>query len=311
MMRSRWLAVVFAAAGVLAFCPRAADAQANAVFTVDIGELKTDAPKPSETAKPGADPKKTDSQRSEKEVTVGEQLSFRQQQVHEEMSELEQRMFRLSEALKKLEPENSSRLMLGLKYAREELILHQMKEVQEELARLSLKGAAEEQKQLLAKLERLQQLLLSTDLDFEMRLERLRLIRETLRKLDTVIKEESREEKTSKKAAEMEKRLEALAKRKAALEELVKQQTAHVETNTPLAKADKLSDEQRSETAKMADAQDATRASAKTLADQLQDGATSKNLAGAVGDMQAAVDSLKKPAPAEAQPSMQKALERL
>ena len=119
--------------------------------------------------------------------------------------------------------------MLGLKYAREELILYQMKETQEALAKLSLKGAVEEQKQLLAKLERLQQLLLSTDLDFEMRLERLRQIRETLKKLDHVIKEESREEKLSKKAAAKEKELAELAKRKAALEELVKQQTEHIE----------------------------------------------------------------------------------
>src|SRR4029079_3518945 len=115
-------------------------------------------------------------QRGDREITLGEQLSFREAQVHQEMSELEQRMFRLSEDLKRLEPENSSRLMLGLKYAREELIRHQMKETQQALAKLALKGAVEEQKQLLAKLERLQQLLLSSDLDFEMRLERLRQI---------------------------------------------------------------------------------------------------------------------------------------
>src|SRR5207248_155682 len=119
----------------------------------------------------------------------------------------------------------SSRLMLGLKYAREELILHQMKETQDALAKLSLKGAVDEQKQLLAKLERLQQLLLSTDLDFEMRLERLRQIREVLRKLDSVVKEESREEKQSKLAAQKEKELAALTKRKAAIEDLIKQQT--------------------------------------------------------------------------------------
>ncbi len=144
-------------------------------------------------------------QRRERAVGPGEQLSFREQEVAAEMSELEQRMFRLSEVLKKLEPENSSRLMLGLKYAREELILHQMQDVQEALGKLSLKNALDEQRQLLAKLERLQQLLLSTDLDFEMRLERLRQIREVLRKLDGVIKEESREEKLSKQAAEKEK----------------------------------------------------------------------------------------------------------
>ena len=130
-------------------------------------------------------------QRGEREVGVGDELSFRQQQVAEEMRELEQRMFRLSETLKMLEPENSSRLMLGLKYAREELILHRMSELQEALSKLSLNGAADEQRQVLAKLERLQQLLLSSDLDFEMKLERLRQIRETLRKLNAVVKEES------------------------------------------------------------------------------------------------------------------------
>ena len=39
-------------------------------------------------------------------------------------------MFRLSEALRSLEPENASRLRLALKFSREELILDQMKETQ-------------------------------------------------------------------------------------------------------------------------------------------------------------------------------------
>jgi hypothetical protein len=189
-------------------------------------------------------------QRSEKEVGLGDELSFRQQAVAAEMSDLEQRMFRLSEALKLLEPENSSRLMLGLKYAREELILHQMKETQDALAKLSLKGAVDEQRQLLAKLERLQQLLLSTDLDFEMKLERLRQIREVLRKLDGVIKEECREEKISKQAAAKEKQLAELTKRRMALEELVKQQTGHNEGVAPLASQTSLDEAQRSGVAK-------------------------------------------------------------
>jgi hypothetical protein len=250
-------------------------------------------------------------QRRQREVTLAEQLSFRERQVREEMSELEQRMFRLSEALKKLEPENSSRLIIGLKYAREELILHQMREIEEALAALSLKGAAEEQKQLMLKLERLQQLLLSTDLDFEMRLQRLRQIRETLRQLDAVIKEESREEKISKKAAEMEKKVAALTKRKATLEELVKQQTAHVEKNTPLAKTEALSDDQRRAADELGKAQEATRKDTKALAGELVDGASSKNLTGAADNMQSAVDALATPAPAEALPPMQQALDQL
>ena len=44
------------------------------------------------------------------------------------MNELEERMFRLSEALCGLEPENASRLRLALKFSREEQILDQMRE---------------------------------------------------------------------------------------------------------------------------------------------------------------------------------------
>lgn len=268
---------------------------------------KADAP-----AKP-ADKQASDSlgQRSEREVTVADQLSFREEQVAQEMAELEQRMFRLSEGLKKLEPENSSRLMLGLKYAREELILHQMRETQAALAKMALKGAVDEQKQLLAKLERLQQLLLSTDLDFEMRLERLRQIRETLRRLDSVIKEESREERVSKKAAEAEKKLKAIIERKAALEKLVKEQTAHNEQNAPRAKTESLSDDDRAASGKLSEAQETTRKSTKELADELQDGASPKNLVSAVENMQSAVEGLAKPAPTEAQPKMEEALASL
>jgi hypothetical protein len=250
-------------------------------------------------------------QRREREVTLAEQLSFRERQVREEMSELEQRMFRLSEALKKLEPENSSRLIIGLKYAREELIQHQMQEVEQALATLQLKGAADDQKQLMLKLERLQQLLLSTDLDFEMRLERLRQIREALRQLDTVIKEESREEKVSKKAAELEKQLASLAKRKATLDELIRQQAKHVEQNTPLAKAENLSDDQRGEVDKLGKAQEGTRKDTQTLAGELTEGASSKNLTGAAASMQSAVGALEKTSPAEALPPMQEALSQL
>ncbi|MEX0679446.1 MAG: hypothetical protein WD063_20390 [Pirellulales bacterium] len=305
----RWLVAAVACAVVLPFGGRPAGAQEFNSTTENQTTTK-------EAPKPGASEQKKDAtaglgQRRDREVTIAEQLSFREQQVHEDMSELEQRMFRLSEALKKLEPENSSRLIIGWKFARQELILHQMQEVRKALASLSLKGAVEEQKQLVAKLERLQQMLLSTDLDFEMRLERLKQIRETLRALDLVIKEESREEKTSQKAAEMEKKLASLAKRKAALEELVKRQTEHVEKNTPLARQENLSEPERGEVDKLGKEQEATRKDTQALADELVDGAKSKNLVGAAGDMQSAVDALAKTAPAEAQPPMEKALAEL
>ncbi len=247
-------------------------------------------------------------QRSEREVGPGDQLSFRQKQVAEEMHELERRMFRLSETLKMLEPENSSRLMLGLKYAREELILHRMGELQESLAKLALKGAVDEQQQVLAKLERLEQLLLSGDLGFEMKLERLRQIRETLRKLNAVVREEVREEKLSKNSADKEKELQALAGRRQALEALVQQQTEHIEKNAPLVGPSSLDADGQQAAGELAKAQEATRAQTESMADAARQQGDPKHLSSAAGNMQSAVTALEKPSPADARQPMEDAL---
>lgn len=288
----------------------------DGVLVFDVGTMSVDAAEPATDDTSGEDEKKKDDdanlgERNEREITVGEKFSFRERQVQEEMSELEQRMFRLSNELKKIEPENSSRLMLGLKYARDELILHQMAEIREALSKLSLSNAVEEQKLLMAKLERLEQLLLSNDLDFEMRIERLRQIRATLRELDAVIKEESRQEQISKKAAEAEKRREKLADRKAAVEQLIEEQTAHNEANAPLAKADALSEQQRAQISELGEAQQGTQQRTQALAADLSAGTSPKNLNAAAGCMKSAVAALSKASPAEASEPMDKALEEL
>ena len=90
----------------------------------------------------------------QKPVTNDELLTFEQSKVTLQMTELEQRMFRLAEALKELEPENASRLMLGLKFAREELILLEMQQTQDMLKGMKLPEAIDQEKQILAKLER-------------------------------------------------------------------------------------------------------------------------------------------------------------
>jgi hypothetical protein len=213
---------------------RADDVAAAAPSAKPAAESKLDKP----TAPKPADPEK------KKDVTPAEQLEFLQAKVAAEMTELEERMFRLAETLKKLEPENSSRLMLGLKFAREELILHQMQEIQAQLHKLSLAESVIDQKELLTKLGRLEELLLSADLDFQMRLERLRQIREILRKLDTAIREEDREQKLSVEIARQEQRLAELEKRAAALAELIERQTAHLARNEEMAKHDPEAGEQ-------------------------------------------------------------------
>ncbi len=191
--------------------------------------------KPATQLKKDDKPKENLGQRKQGDVGRNEELGFLQAKVAAQMTELEERMFRLSEALKSLEPENASRLLIGLKYAREELIQLQMKEVQNALSSLKYSDAVVEEKQLLAKLQRLEQLLLSPDLDFQLQLERLRLMRELIRRLDGAIKEEDREKTATDQAAAIEKQLAELREKMATLQQIIKRQTAHVQTAEKLA----------------------------------------------------------------------------
>ena len=74
------------------------------------------------------DEKKTRPRAKAATVSDRDTIGFSQENVAAQMNELEERMFRLSEALLGLEPENASRLRLALKFSREEQILEQMRE---------------------------------------------------------------------------------------------------------------------------------------------------------------------------------------
>jgi hypothetical protein len=163
-------------------------------------------------------------------------IGFNQENVAAQMNELEERMFRLSEALLGLEPENASRLRLALKFSREELILEQMRETNKMLKDAQLSKAETEVKELLAKLEHLRSLLLAEDLDFQLKLARLRQMRETLSHLERIVKEERRELGWSRFAMEQRKRLERLSKRRPDLDALVRDQQSVITDTKNLTK---------------------------------------------------------------------------
>jgi hypothetical protein len=119
-------------------------------------------------------------------------------------------------------------------YARTELIQHEMQEIEKILNKSDYKLASGQEKELLAKLARLEQMLLSTDLDLQMQLQKLRQIREILHRLDSAIKEEDSEQKQSTANAERDKEMQNLPALREKLDELIKQQTAHVKTATQL-----------------------------------------------------------------------------
>lgn len=311
------IAIVFVASSMPLIAQSAAD-EAPAAATATVTGTFVAAPAatqtPTKEAENKAAPKKDAALGASDggKVNEGAVLGFRQSEVAAQMTELEERMYRLSEAIKQLEPENSSRLMLGLKFAREELILHQMKETQALLDKLSLGEALTEQKHLMSKLQRLHDMLLSADLDLQMRLERLRQVREILRRLEKAIAEEEREQRDSRSAAGLTAQVDHLQKLRAALERLIKEQKGHVEQGKQLADVATPDEEQTKAIDGAATAQAATRdASQKLSAAESQAGTKLEQLDKAVDEMQLAGKSLASKAAPPALPHQQEALDAL
>ena len=170
--------------------------KAGGVFDDEKPAAKPEAKK--DEAKPKVDEKKAAKPDDPSKPKAGsaadrDVIGFTQENAAGQMTELEERMFRLSEALRGLEPENASRLRLALKFSREELILEQMRETNKLLKDAQLAKAETEVRELLAKLQHLRDVLLAEDLDFQLKLARLRQMRETLAQLDRVAKEERRQ----------------------------------------------------------------------------------------------------------------------
>jgi len=116
--------------------------------------------------------------RSDRPVTPEEKIKFEQDKAHAHMRELEGRMFRVAELLRQTQPDDSARLLMGVARSREQLIVEEMREAAELIGSLDLNKATAEEKELIAKLEELKRLLLTNDLDLELKLEQLRKIRE-------------------------------------------------------------------------------------------------------------------------------------
>jgi hypothetical protein len=135
-------------------------------------------------------------------VSDADQVQFLQNNVQAQMQELQERMFRLAETTRATEPGDSAKLILALRRSREELILEEMKEVLTHLSQKDLTIASKETQEVIIKLEKLKELLLSTDMDLQLALERIKKLQGAIAKLDGAIKEEKRQ---SAKTGEMAK----------------------------------------------------------------------------------------------------------
>src|SRR5437868_2591958 len=126
-------------------------------------------------------------------VGPSEQLQFQQQNIQAQMRELENRMFHLAELTRQAEADDSARLLMAVRRAREQLIVEQMKDVLDLIGQKDLSKASAGEQQVLVKLEELKKLLMATDADLQLQLEQLKKLQEAIKKLDEAIKEEQRQ----------------------------------------------------------------------------------------------------------------------
>jgi hypothetical protein len=126
-------------------------------------------------------------------VSEADQIEFLQKNVQAQMQELQERMFRLAELIKAAEPGDAAKLILALRRSREELILEEMKEILDQLNSKDFNRATVQAQDVILKLEKLKELLLSTDLDLQLALERIKKLNAAIAKLDGAIKEEKRQ----------------------------------------------------------------------------------------------------------------------
>jgi hypothetical protein len=138
-------------------------------------------------------------------VSPSDQVQFQQKAVEAQMQELQDRMFHLADLTRDSEPDDSARLLMAVRKAREDLIIEQMRDALDQLSHQDLSKASEEQTVILTKLEELKKLLTSTDLDLQMQLQRLRQLSQAIAKLDAGIKEEKRQQKQSDTLAKLQK----------------------------------------------------------------------------------------------------------
>ncbi len=110
-------------------------------------------------------------------------------------------MFRLAEMIREAQPEDAARLKLGVERARDTLLADRMSETSKLLASLKLNQAAEGQKQIIAELEELKRLLLSTDIDLQLKLEQLKKLKDARARLEALVQKERAQLKETRAAS--------------------------------------------------------------------------------------------------------------
>ncbi len=131
-------------------------------------------------------------------------LADRQAVVRDRVARLEDRMFQISQAMKKAEPEKAAQLIQALGASRSMSIRQKMDEIVAKLQSNQLSDAADGQKEITADLQALLKMLLEDPNKLDDRREEINRLEAIQKKLEEVIKEQSREKRDAEaKAREM------------------------------------------------------------------------------------------------------------
>ena len=136
------------------------------------------------------------------DATEADGAKFANERARQHMLELEQRMFRLAEMLKESQPEDAQRLIMGVERSREKLLVQRMDNVSELIGGLELNEASTKIESVIDELQAIKKLLLTADLEAAIKQEQLRKIKEALKELEEIEKQEAENQGQSDKLAQ-------------------------------------------------------------------------------------------------------------
>ena len=150
--------------------------------------------------------------------------AIKQQEARENLKAFEETMDRLSRLLATSEPQNAVKLRTAFRMSRERLIREGMDRVVQFLAENKLDRAIEDQRVVTGHLQELLGILLEKDIDPRELIRHIRRVRDVLKDLDEVVKEETEEKLASDNALAAKSAMAKSQKAAAQLNDLIAEQ---------------------------------------------------------------------------------------
>lgn len=156
--------------------------------------------------------------------SAGAALADRESIIRDRVGRLEDRMFQLSQALRKSEPERSQRLIDGLGTLRGARVRDRVDQIVKKLRSEEFADAADAQREVVSELQLLLKLLLEDSDNLEERKEELARLDAFGKALEKIIREQEKELSDARAAQDAEQRAAALAAAAKKLDDLIKRQ---------------------------------------------------------------------------------------